>query len=269
MSAGGRPAPGVHEAAAVGFQANADAYERGRPGFPAEVVDALVRACGIEPGSRVVDLAAGTGKLTRGLVASGASIIAVEPVEGMRRVFAERVPGVPVVDGTAEAMPLVDGSADAVVASQAFHWFDPVAAPREIHRVLTSGGALGLVWHVRDESVPWVAELTDLMEPYRGETPSYRTGKWRGGLDATDQFTPLERMEFRYEQPMTLDGLIDRVLSVSFMAALPANERRAAEERVGRLAATDPALAGRETFSLPYRTDVFVCRARQSTRDSS
>jgi SAM-dependent methyltransferase len=262
MSAGDPPMPGVHEAAAVGFQSNADAYERGRPGFPPDVIVALVRACGIEAGSRVVDLAAGTGKLTRALIPSGAAMTAVEPVEGMRRVFAEQLPGVPVRAGTAEAMPLEDGSADAVVASQAFHWFDPVAAPREIHRVLRTDGALGLVWHVRDESVPWVAELTNLMEPYRGDTPSYRTGNWRVGLDASDQFTPLERMEFRYDQPMTLDGLADRVLSVSFMAALPADERRTAEERLRGLAATDPALAGRETFVLPYRTDVFVCRAR-------
>ena len=264
MSAGDERVSGVHVAAAVGFQANADAYERGRPGFPPEVTDALVRACGIGAGSRVVDLAAGTGKLTRALLPSGAAMIAVEPVEGMRRVFAEQLPGVPVIAGTAEAMPLESGSSDAVVASQAFHWFDPVAAPREIHRVLTTGGALGLVWHVRDESVPWVAELTNLMEPYRGDTPSYRTGNWRRGLDATDQFTPLERMQFRYDQPMTVDGLLDRVLSVSFMAALPADGRRTVEERVRRLAATDPALAGRDTFALPYRTDVYVCRALQS-----
>jgi SAM-dependent methyltransferase len=185
-------------------------------------------------------------------------------VEGMRRVFTQRLPGVPITAGTAEAMPLEDASADAVVASQAFHWFDPVAAPREIHRVLTPNGALGLVWHVRDESVPWVAGLTNLMEPYRGDTPSYRTGDWRTGLDATEQFTPLERQEFRYDQPMTLDGLIDRVLSVSFMARLPEDERADVTARVRRLAATDPALAGRQTFALPYRTDVFICRARPS-----
>ena len=264
MSTGHEPMPGVHDAAAVGFQANADAYERGRPEFPPDMIEALARGCEIEPGRRVVDLAAGTGKLTRALVPFGADLIAVEPVEGMRRVFAERLPGVPIVAGTAEAMPLEGASADAVVASQAFHWFDPVAAPGEIHRVLTADGALGLVWHVRDESVPWVAELTNLMEPYRGDTPSYRTGRWRTGLDATEQFTPLERREFRYDQPMTLDGLLDRVLSVSFMAALPDDERADVTERVRRLAANDPALAGRETFSLPYRTDVFICRATRS-----
>jgi len=182
----------------------------------------------------------------------------------MRRVFAGHLPHIPVVAGTAEAMPLEDGSADAVVGSQAFHWFDPLAAPREIHRVLSPGGALGLMWNVRDESVPWVAELTNLMEPYRRDTPAYRTGNWRRGLDAGDLFTPLQLEVFRHEQPTTADGLVDRVLSVSFMAALPEGERRDVEERVRRLAATAPALAGRETFPLPYRTDVFTCRAAQS-----
>ena len=126
-----------------GSRSGAEAYERGRPGFPEDAIAALARECGIEPGRRVVDLAAGTGKLTRQLVPFGADLVAVEPVEGMRRVFAERLPDVPILDGTAEALPFEDGSVDAVVASQAFHWFDPVAAPREIHRVLAPGGALG------------------------------------------------------------------------------------------------------------------------------
>jgi SAM-dependent methyltransferase len=258
------PMPRVHDSAAVGFQASADTYERGRPGFPEDAIAALARECEIGPWHRVVDLAAGTGKLTRQLVPFGAELIAVEPVAGMRRVFAERLPDVPVLDGTAEALPFEDGSVDAVVASQAFHWFDPEKAPREIHRVLVPFGSLGLVWNVRDESVPWVAELTDLMEPYRRDTPAYRTGNWRRGLEATDLFTPLRRLEFRYEQAMTVDGLVDRVLSVSFMASLPDDEHRAAEDSVRELAATDPALKGRDEFALPYRTDVFTCRAAQS-----
>ena len=102
------------------------------------------------------------------------------------------------------------------------------------------------------------------MAPYRGDTPSYRTGRWRRGLDEGDLFTPLERSEFRYEQEMTVERLIDRVLSVSFMAALPESEQADVAKRLRRLAATDPALAGRETFPLPYRTDVFICRATRS-----
>jgi SAM-dependent methyltransferase len=255
---------GVHRAAAIGFQASADAYERGRPGFPPEAIEALARGCQIEPGRLVVDLAAGTGKLTRQLLPFGANLVAVDPVEGMRRVFTERLPEVPVLAGTAEALPFPDGSLDAVVASQAFHWFDAVAAPREIRRALRTDGALGLMWNDRDDTVPWVAQLTELMAPYRGETPSYRTGRWRRGLDEGDLFTPLERSEFRYEQEMTVERLFERILSVSFMASLPESEQADVARRLRRLAETDPALAGRETFALPYRTDVFICRATRS-----
>jgi len=264
MSAGGEAAPGVHEAAALGFQASADAYERGRPGFPEDAIDALSRECGIAPGRRVVDLAAGTGKLTRQLARFGSDLVAVEPVEGMRRVFAEQLPAIPVLAGTAESLPFPDASVDVVVASQAFHWFDPVAAPREIHRALRPGGSLGLVWNDRDDATPWVARLTELMEPYRGDTPSYRSVQWRRGIDQSDLFTPLRELRFRYDQEMTVEGLVDRVMSVSFMAALAEDERRVAEARLRELAAADPALAGRETFPLPYRTDVFICRATQS-----
>jgi SAM-dependent methyltransferase len=253
---------GVHDSAAAGFQAGADTYERGRPRFPDDAVEALARECGVEPGRRVVDLAAGTGKLTRQLMPFGADLVAVEPVEGMRRVFAEHLPDVPILDGTAEALPLEDGSVDAVVASQAFHWFDPVATPREVHRVLRPDGALGLVWNVRDESVPWVRRLTELMEPYRADTPSYRTGSWRRGFDESEAFSPLRRLEFRYEQEMTVEGLVDRVLSISFIAALPDDERATVADRLRRLVSTEPALAGRETFPLPYRTDVFIANAR-------
>jgi hypothetical protein len=119
------------------------------------------------------------------------------------------------------------------------------------------------VWNVRDESVPWVRRLTELMEPYRGDTPSYRTGSWRRGLDENEAFSPLRRLGFRYDHEMTAEGLVDRVLSVSFMAALPEAERAAVVERVRTLIATEPSLSGRETFPLPYRTDVFIANARR------
>ena len=250
----------VHESAAEGFQAGAAAYERGRPEYPADAVAALAEACRIGPGRDVLDLAAGTGKLTRMLVPTGASLVAVEPVEAMRRAFAERLPGVPVLDGTAEAIPLQDGALDAVVVAQAFHWFDAVRAAREIHRVLRPEGSVGLVWNVRDESASWVARLSEIIEPHRGTTPTHRTEAWRDGFDDTGLFTPLERREFSYGQPLNPDGLVDRTLSISFIAKLPDGARSAVADEVRRLAAEDPALAGRESFSLAYRTDVYIAR---------
>jgi SAM-dependent methyltransferase len=263
MSGTGDATPGVHDSAAAGFEAGADAYERGRPGYPSAAVEALASACGIGPGRRVVDLAAGTGKLTRLLVPFGADLVAVEPVKAMREEFARQVRGVAIVDGTAEAIPLGDGSVDAVVAAQAFHWFDPVAAVGELHRVLRPDtGMLGLVWNVRDQSVPWVAAVAELFEPYRGDTPSHRSGAWRTALEGTDLFTPLRKLEFPYEQPMTVDGLVDRVLSISFMAALPPDERARVAHRLRELVAAEPDLAARPSFLLPYRTDVYIGRSR-------
>ena len=134
----------IHPAAAAGFGRSAEAYERGRPGYPDAAVDRLVAAL---PGRRVVDLAAGTGKLTRALVARGCDVVAVEPVAEMRALIA---PPARAVEGVAEATGLPDASADAVTVAQAFHWFDGPRALAEIHRVLRPGGVLALIWNRRD-----------------------------------------------------------------------------------------------------------------------
>lgn len=250
---GGRYHPAVE-----GFDASAAAYERGRPDFPADVVDTLARECGIAPGRTVLDLAAGTGKLTRMLVPYGADLVAVEPLAGMRAQLADRLPDVRLLDGTAEAIPLEDHSVDAVVVAQAFHWFDPDAAVRDIHRVLRPGGSLGLVWHVRDESVPWVARLTEIIDEFRGSTPSRRSGDWRAGFERSTLFSPLRSWTFRYDQEVTVEVLVDRVVSISFIAQLPEGGQGAVADRVRELAATGPNADGAPTFVLPYRTEVFV-----------
>jgi SAM-dependent methyltransferase len=252
----------VHHAAARGFGAAADAYERGRPTFPTEAVAALVRGTGIGPGSVVVDLAAGTGKLTAALVPVAAEVIAVEPVDAMRARLEATVPGARPVAATAESMPFEDGSIDVVTVAQAFHWFDAPLALDEIARVLRRGGSLGLIWNVRDERVPWVAELTRIMEPHRGDTPTHRTGAWRRAVEDDPRFTPLLEHTFSSAQHLSPDGVIDRVVSVSFIAALPDGERSAVEQQVRALLASDDDTRGRADIVLPYRTDVQVCATR-------
>src|SRR5437764_6215788 len=140
----------VHKAAAEGFHRTADAYERGRPGYPEDAIAWMVAGLRISDRSTVVDLGAGTGKLTRLLLPTGARLIAIEPVAGMRNALRALLPQLEIVDAVAEAMPLADGSADAVVAGQAFHWFETALALEEIHRVLRPGGGLGLIWNRRD-----------------------------------------------------------------------------------------------------------------------
>jgi len=252
------PGGGRFHPSATGFDGAADAYERGRPEYPAGAIETLARECGIGPGRAVLDLAAGTGKLTRLLVPLGADVVAVEPVEGMRRAFAGLLPHVPILDGTAEAIPLDDASRDAVVVGQAFHWFDADRALRDIHRVLRGGGSLGLVWNVRDESAPWVARLTGIIEPYRGGTPTHRNERWREGFDRSTLFSSLRAWSCPYEQRVTVDGLVDRVLSISFIARLSEAERAAVGDRVRALAAGGPNADGGPTFVLPYRTDVYT-----------
>lgn len=264
----------VHDAAARGFERGAGDYEAARPGYPPAVVDLLVEALDVRPGRRVLDLAAGTGKLTRLLVPSGADLVAVEPVAAMRATLAEAVPGIEVLEGTAEALPLPDESVDAAVVAQAFHWFDADRALHELARVLRPGGALALVWNVRDESVDWVRRFGELLVEGAAEDESSaafrETGKpyeegqdWAGLVAATGRFDPVETTAVAWEQPVDADLLVLRAASTSFVSALPDDARQAALDRVRDLAATHPDLAGRATFGFPYDAVVYWCRRRR------
>jgi SAM-dependent methyltransferase len=240
----------VHSAAGRGFARSALAYERGRPGYPDTALRWLTEQAGLGPGVAVVDLAAGTGKLTRALVRTGADVIAVEPVAQMRALIE---PPARAVEGTAEDMPLPDGSADVVTVGQAFHWFDGDAALAEIARVLRPGGKLALLSNERPPEDPIHAELDAILTPYRGDAPSHRSGRWRDALARTVLLEAVEDAELDHEQELDAAGLADRVGSISFIAALPQAERRAVLERAR-------ALAGDGTAQLRYRTAVHLFR---------
>ena len=248
----------VHELATVGFGRAVDEYERARPGYPGDAVAWLVERLGIDPSRRVLDLAAGTGKLTRQLRPTGAEIVAVEPLAGMRARLEQALPGVEALAGTAEAIPLTDASVDAVTVGQGFHWFATDHALAEIHRVLRPDGRLGLIWNARDESADWVARLSDIIEPHRGDVPRFVSRKWERAFEATELFGPLEERQFGFAQEMDAETLAARVASISFIAALSDDERARVLAEVRELAETHPATAGKATFPLPYRTAVFV-----------
>lgn len=250
---------GVHEAAERGFGAAAEAYERSRPDYPPEAIDRLVQELELTRSCRAMDLGAGTGKLTRLLVPIGAALVAVEPLPAMRGAFASVLPDVPVVGGLAEALPFADGSFDAVVCAQAFHWFDGRRALPAIHRVLRPRGRLGLLWNVRDDSVPWVRALTEIITPYERTAPREKTQAWRQAFSARDLFGRLNQLRFPHLQRLDRDGLVERFASVSFIAALPAPARDEVLGRIGSLAEAHPDLAGRQTFELPYVTELYWC----------
>lgn len=256
------PAPvsgtgGVHATAAEGFARNAGDYERARPGYPPEAVAFLADRLGLGPGRTVVDVGAGTGKLTRLLVPTGATVVAVEPVAAMREELARQVPAAVVSDATADRLPLEDGAADGVVCAQSFHWFDTEEVLAEFARVLRPGRRLALVWNLRDRTVPWVQELTDLLAPYEGDRPDHNRGHWRRLFGAGAPFGPLETSSFALGQPMTPDLLVSRAASMSFVATLPEGTRGQLLEAVRRLGARQ----GPE-FVLPYRTDVHLAERR-------
>ncbi len=250
----------IHAQASVGFGRAAEAYDRGRPDYPPSAVEHLIRVLSITAQSRVVELGAGTGKFTTCLAATRAQVVAVEPVAGMRDRLAERLPDVQIVDGTAEAIPLPDQSIDAVVAAQSFHWFDAKRAVVEIHRILKPGGGLGLIWNVRDESLPWVRKLTAIIAPHEGTAPRYRTLEWMSAFQTGVFFTPLQTREFPHFQRLTPTALLDRVASISFIAAMSEAARARVLEQVRDLLETEPALRGREQFEMPYQTRAYWCQ---------
>lgn len=252
--------PSIHEAAATGYQTAAATYAAGRPDYPAASETWLREVVGLKAGRVVLDLGAGTGKFLPYLRRTGARLLAVEPVAAMRGHIERENPDVTAIAGTATAIPLPDAAVDAVVCAQAFHWFATPEALTEIGRVLTPGGILGLIWNVRDESVPWVAALTDIVDVHEGDAPRYRSGAWRQVFPA-EGFALQGERHIRHEHVGPAERVVvDRVMSISFVAALPPDDKAAVLSKVRALIAATPELAGRGDVALPYDTAMFAYR---------
>lgn len=225
-------------------------YDRGRPAYADEAVDFALEPVRDRPGLRVLDLGAGTGKLTRQLLDRDVDTVAVEPSQAMRKVLAHRCRGATVLAGSAEELPLPAGSVDLVVAGQAFHWFDRERSVPEIARVLRPGGRLALFYNARQDAVRWVAALSEIMDE-TGDHVSETDGHVQHELPLFDLDGSVRAP---YEQELDADGLVDLVGSRSYAILMPAAARATMLGKVRALTTTHPELVGRQHFSMPYVT---------------
>jgi SAM-dependent methyltransferase len=235
----------INANASTGFARAATEYERARPSYPQAAIDALPRD------GRVLDLAAGTGKLTRLL---GPNVLAVEPVAAMGAIAAQFAP---TVAGTAEHLPVGDDTVDLVTVGQAFHWFDAPVALAEIARVLRPGGTLALLWNERDNRVPWVEAITAVIHACDPGTAYEKDVDWPAVIARSGAFTPVVVTTYEHDHPMDVDLVVDRAMSTSYVAAGTDAMRTALAADVRSI------LAGFDgTFPFPHVTTMYSCSRR-------
>jgi SAM-dependent methyltransferase len=251
----------IHNIAEAGFTKGAAAYERGRPDYPAAAIVFMADQLGLRAGATVVDIGAGTGKLSRLLIETGVRVLAVEPVAAMRDQFSRVLPQVSLVEGTAESLPMADAAADAATAAQAFHWFANAKALAEIHRVLKRRGRLGLIWNNRDADSGWVREVWALIERGEGDLPRYRKGTWKNAFREYPGFQPVMEKSFAHEQRGDFATITDRIASLSFVANMDEPDRDRLLGDVRAVLERHPETRGKTTIRIPYRTDVYIYEA--------
>jgi ubiquinone/menaquinone biosynthesis C-methylase UbiE len=213
-------------ASTAGFAEVAGAYDRGRPEYAPAVVGAIAAELGIPAAGLVLDLAAGTGKLTRALLGLGLDVVAVEPQPELRELLAESVGSERVREGLAEAIPLPDESMAAVTVADAFHWFDHAAALAEIGRVLRPGGGLALLSAVPDWSgASWAHEVGTLIAGMLTEHPKFDGPSWQESVRAASDWSEPREIRITTSQPASAERMVDYVASMSWVASLPENQR--------------------------------------------
>lgn len=241
---------------AANYANRVNEYVAGRPEYPAELLRDLPLA------EAIIELGAGTGKFTKLLALTGKRVVAIEPIEEMAaRIQIDCARGVEVRIGTAEAIPVADKFADLVCSATAFHWFDYARATCEIVRVLKQDGALALVWNIRSRQVPWVAEFCKLVDSYGGNSPRQASIEWRAIFNDA-RFEYLGKKDYSWNYSMPARALVDRALSTSFIAALPAREQQNVCNKVIDIIATDSSLIGKDEIQFPYVTELLIFRKR-------
>jgi SAM-dependent methyltransferase len=245
--------------AAARFGDAADLYDEARPGYPEDLLDLVAAVTGLGPGADVVDLAAGTGKLTGQLAARGATVTAVEPSAGMRERLRAVVPGVRVLDGTAEAIPLGDATVDLVTVAQAFHWFRTAAALDELARVLRPGGWMALVWN-EPPVVGWAREVWDLRHELTGFDGGYPGRGWEAIVDADPRFGDREVLTVTHRVTTNPGALTADTASRSYVNVLDAEARRAVIDQLDQFIAEHPDTTGRTELTYERPSVAHLCQ---------
>jgi SAM-dependent methyltransferase len=253
--------PEVHAAATHGYGRAAGIYARARPSYPDDAVDWLLVELG-QP-SRVVEVGAGTGKFTAQLVERNITVLAVEPIAAMRDRLSALGPLVTPLDATAERLPVQTGSVDSLVASQSLHWADVSVALTEFDRALRSTGAVGLIWNFRDVAVSWQRDLDALLSEIRGDAPHSRDGRWERAV-AASAFEATASETWRWSLTTDQAGVLDRVRSVSYVAAMPEDGQQRVDERLIDLLHEHGLDSIGRPIEFPYVTEAYVLRRRSA-----
>jgi SAM-dependent methyltransferase len=230
----------------LSFGSQAAAYERGRPSYPPEAVDWLLAPTDTWVARDVLDLGAGTGKLTTRLVERGLKVVAVDPIAEMLEMLRTALPDTPALLGSAEQIPLPDNAVDAVLVAQAWHWFDQERAVAEIARVLRPGGRLGVLWNTRDERSGWVKDF--------GRIVGLEHDRDNATVDLPEPFTDIATHQVEWTNYITPQALIDYVASRSYCITSPAEVRTRTLDEVRELLVSHPSLANATGLAMPYIT---------------
>jgi len=246
----------IHNAA-QGFAANTDRYEKARPTYPEEAISYIIETCKIDSKAVVVDVGAGTGKFSRSLVDKKITLIAIEPVKEMIQKFKQVLPSTPIFEGTAEKIPLENKSVDVITAAQAFHWFANHNTLQEFNRILKPEGYLCLIWNSMDEEVEWIHLLQDMLAKQQGNAPRYREGTWKKAFENQTLFGDLNIKQFNHRHYMSFEGIVERILSSSYMAKLP-------EERIEKMQKDVKEIMVKCNVTgdlfIPYRTEISIIK---------